>query len=250
MKLIKFDLPLDDTKVRNLDELHGHFTAEIIGHCRSGLLLRWLRSRSLADEVAAVEKLDAAAMADEALFRALCGVFDVEIDELILSAMFDTRQASAPSGASAKQVEATYGQMIAEIDTALDKVICERAPASAAVNNEVGREIQGKIRLSYLRSLAQEVSNPVVKGLMTQRADELEAEIHGRHDESERRKARAIAMAFQAIAKHFSLVPPPSQSEKVTAEKKNVSSVFIVPSSSGKNAEVAGAVSSLLKGLF
>lgn len=208
MKLIKFDLPLDGTKVKNLDELRDHFSVEVLEHCRSGLLMRWLRSRSLADEVAALDKLDVAGMADEALFRALCGVFGVEVDELILSAMFSVRAAAAPSGASAKQIEATYGQMIAEMDTAIDKVVSERSPLSAAANPEVGREIQNRIRLSYLRALAHEISNPVVKDLMMRRADALETEIHGRHDDAERRKARAIAMAFQAIGKHFSLVPP------------------------------------------
>ncbi|MDZ7857439.1 hypothetical protein [Sphaerotilus sp.] len=214
MKLIKFDLPLDGIKVKSLDELREHFTAEIIAHGRSGLLLRWLRSRGLTEEAGAVEKLGAAEMADEPLFRVLCGVFGIEVDELILSAMFGAAgQQASPGGASAKQIEATYGQMIAEMDIALDKVIAERSPLSAAVNPEVGREVQNRIRLAYLRSLAQEVSHPVVKALLAQRADALDTEINGQLDDAERRKARAVALAFKAIAQHFSLVAPEKASE-------------------------------------
>ncbi len=214
MKLIKFDLPLDGTKVKNLDELREHFTAEIIAHGRSGLLLRWLRSRGLAQEAGAVESLGAGGLADEPLFRGLCGVFGIEVDELILSAMFGAAgQQASPSGGTARQIEATYGQMIAEMDTALDKVIAERSPLSAAVNPEVGREVQNRIRLVYLRALAQELSHPVVKGLMAQRADALDTDINGQLDESERRKARAVALAFKAIAAHFSLVAPEKASE-------------------------------------
>ena len=205
MKIIRFDLPLDGSKIKSLEELREHFSAEILGHCRSGLLLRWLRSRGLTAQAAALDGLDTAQ--DEPLFRALCKVFEVEIDELVLSAMFDTTHA-APAVTSAKQVEATYGQMIAEIDAALEKVIRDRAPKPGAANPDAELELQRKHRLAYLRGLEKEISSPLVQGLFKQRADELDAAIHARYQNSELVKARAIAMAFRAIGEHFSLQPP------------------------------------------
>ena len=58
-KTIKFDLRIDGVEVATLDDLRDHFTTEIIEHFRSGLLARWLRSRSMARELAAVEVLTA-----------------------------------------------------------------------------------------------------------------------------------------------------------------------------------------------
>jgi hypothetical protein len=173
VKLIKFDLPLDGARIKSLDELREHFSAEILGHCRSGLLLRWLRSRGLATQAAALDELDTSQ--DEPLFRGLCKIFEIEIDELILSAMFNTTQA-APAGTSAKQVEATYGQMIAEIDSALEKVIRERTPQNSETVFEHNSENRSQ-RLAYLRGLEHEISNSLIKGLLKRRADELDRQI-------------------------------------------------------------------------
>ena len=77
-KTIKFDLPIDGVKVATLDGLRDHFTTETIGHFRSGLLARWLRSRSMTRELAAVEALKAGD--DAAVLKELCGIFGVEAD--------------------------------------------------------------------------------------------------------------------------------------------------------------------------
>ena len=78
-KMIKFDLPIDGVKVATLDELRDHFTTEIIGHFRSGLLARWLRSRGLTRELAAVKAL--AAGDDATTFKELCRIFEIEVDD-------------------------------------------------------------------------------------------------------------------------------------------------------------------------
>ena len=78
-KMIKFDLPIDGVKAAMLDDLRGHFTTEIIGHFRSGLLARWLRSRDLTRELAAVETLEAGD--DAAVLKELCRIFEVEADD-------------------------------------------------------------------------------------------------------------------------------------------------------------------------
>ena len=44
-KMIKFELLIDGVKVAAPDGLQDHFTTEILGHYRSSLLARWLRSR-------------------------------------------------------------------------------------------------------------------------------------------------------------------------------------------------------------
>ena len=78
-KMIKFDLPIDGVKVATLDELRDHFTIEIIGQFRSGLLARWLRSRGWTRELAAVEALTADD--DATTLKGLCQIFEVEADD-------------------------------------------------------------------------------------------------------------------------------------------------------------------------
>jgi len=83
-KMIKFDLPIDGVKVATLDDLRDHFTTETIGHFRSGLLARWMRSRGMTRELAAVEALTAGD--DAAVLKELCRIFEVEADDDAIAA--------------------------------------------------------------------------------------------------------------------------------------------------------------------
>ena len=83
-KMIKFDLPIDGVKVATLDDLQNHFTTEIIGHFRSSLLARWLRSRGWTRELAAVEAL--ATGDDATTLKELCRIFEVEADDDAIAA--------------------------------------------------------------------------------------------------------------------------------------------------------------------
>ena len=83
-KMIKFDLPIDGVKVATLDDLRDHFTTEIVGHFRSGLLARWLQSRSMTHELAAVEALTADN--DAAVLKELCEIFGMEADDDAITA--------------------------------------------------------------------------------------------------------------------------------------------------------------------
>ena len=83
-KMIKFDLPIDGVKIETLDSLRDHFTTEIIGHLRSGLLARWLRSRGWIRELAAVEEL--VADDDAVALKGLCRIFEVEADDDVIAA--------------------------------------------------------------------------------------------------------------------------------------------------------------------
>lgn len=82
LKVIKFDLPIDNVKVSTGDELRRHFTAEILDHFRNGTLARWLRTRpDMSAELDEVEKL-AADGEDEPTLLALCGIFSVDATQL------------------------------------------------------------------------------------------------------------------------------------------------------------------------
>ena len=83
-KMIKFDLPIDGVKVATLNDLRDHFPTETIGHFRSGLLARWLRSRSMTRELEAVEALTAGD--DAAVLKELCRIFEVEADDDAIAA--------------------------------------------------------------------------------------------------------------------------------------------------------------------
>ena len=83
-KTIKFDLPIDGVKIATLDDLRDHFTTETIGHFRSGRLTRWLRSRSMTRELAAVEALTADD--DATVLKELCRIFEVEADDDAITA--------------------------------------------------------------------------------------------------------------------------------------------------------------------
>ena len=84
-KTIKFDLRIDGVEVATLDDLRDHFTTEIIEHFRSGLLARWLRSRSVARELAAVEAL-ASDDDDAATLKELCRIFEVQASDGVIAA--------------------------------------------------------------------------------------------------------------------------------------------------------------------
>ena len=68
LKTIKFDLTIDGTKVPSIEGLQKHFTTEIIGYFRSGVLGNFLKSRdeALLAEVKDLEGNDKA-RTDDAL---------------------------------------------------------------------------------------------------------------------------------------------------------------------------------------
>ena len=83
-KLIKFDMPIDGVKVATLEALRDHFTTEVVGHFRSGLLARWLRSRDMETELEAIGTLTVGD--DAGILRGLCHIFNVEADDDAIAA--------------------------------------------------------------------------------------------------------------------------------------------------------------------
>ena len=94
IKIIKFDLPINGTKVTTLDELRDNLTDEIVALARSGQLERWFKSRQLPEQAQAVASAVSQNAANKALFLALCTVLDVEVHPDDVNAIFD-----APPGA-------------------------------------------------------------------------------------------------------------------------------------------------------
>ena len=89
MKLIKFDLPINGTKVKNLEELRDNLTDEILILARSSQLERWLRTRQLPEQAQAVATAVRSEGTDKDLFLALCGVLEVEVHPGDVKAIFD-----------------------------------------------------------------------------------------------------------------------------------------------------------------
>lgn len=89
MKLIKFDLPINGGKVKNLEELRDNLTDELIVLARSGQLTRWLAVRKHHQEAEFVS----AAVANHAdqiqLFLALCQSIGVQVDAGDVATMFN-----------------------------------------------------------------------------------------------------------------------------------------------------------------
>ena len=82
MKPIKFDLPLNGTKIATLEQLEENLTPEILEPFRSGKLAKWLRVRNLTEQSETVEALLAADDEREVqLFKSLCELFVSEVDE-------------------------------------------------------------------------------------------------------------------------------------------------------------------------
>jgi hypothetical protein len=111
MKLIKFDLPIDGVKVKTVDELREHFTLEILDHFRSGLLVKWLASRKLQDELGAIKVLDD--VEDSALLKGLCEVFGIEADEATVA---EITKESAKSGENINEIAKIYDELAEKID--------------------------------------------------------------------------------------------------------------------------------------
>ena len=90
MKLIKFDLPINGIKVRNLDELRDNLTDEILVLARSSQLERWCRTRQLPEQAQAVAEAVKREGSDKGLFLALCEVLEVEAHPDDVKALFDS----------------------------------------------------------------------------------------------------------------------------------------------------------------
>jgi hypothetical protein len=97
MRPIKFDLPLNGTRIATLEQLEKNLTAEILEPFRSGKLVKWLRVRSLDEQAEAVDALLAGDNEREVqLLKGLYGVFGGETDHDLLQVAITERKRSLP----------------------------------------------------------------------------------------------------------------------------------------------------------
>ena len=89
IKIIKFDLPINGTKVTTLEALRDNLTDEIVKLARSGQLERWCKSRQLQELAQAVADAVSRNKKDKELFLALCALLEVEVHPDDVSAIFD-----------------------------------------------------------------------------------------------------------------------------------------------------------------
>lgn len=90
IKIIKFDLPINGSKVTTLEALRDNLTDEIVPLARSGQLERWFKSRQLQEQAQAVAAAVSEHAEDKLLFLALCAVLEVEVHPDDACAIFDT----------------------------------------------------------------------------------------------------------------------------------------------------------------
>ena len=89
IKIIKFDLPINGTKVTTLEALRDNLTDEIVKLARTGQLERWFQSRQMQEQAQAVAAAVSQHAEDKVLFLALCAVLEVEVHPDDVSAIFD-----------------------------------------------------------------------------------------------------------------------------------------------------------------
>ncbi|WP_200153056.1 DUF1566 domain-containing protein [Chromatium okenii] len=111
-KIIKFDLPIDGIRAKNIEEIRDHFTLEILAHFRSGLLAKWLAVRKLNTELEALQAIDTSAD-DQTVFKRLCEIFTVENDDAVIAVLFND---------PTPKISLTVAEIIKQSETA-DKII-------------------------------------------------------------------------------------------------------------------------------
>ena len=123
MKIIKFDLPINGAKVKNLEELCDNLTDEILLLARSGQLERWLRTRQLPDQAQAVAEVVKREGTDKGLFLALCKVLDVAAHPDDVRAIFDAPPVPGRfiSGARYAELYEQVKQQLSEIKKEIEE---------------------------------------------------------------------------------------------------------------------------------
>ena len=137
MKSIKFDLPINGTKVKNLEELRDNLTDEILILARSSQLERWLRTRQLPEQAQAVATAVRSEGTDKDLFLALCGVLEVEVHPGDVRAIFDAPLAPGKfiSGARYAELYEQMKQQLEEMKKEVDRLNTQKIN-SAILNAE------------------------------------------------------------------------------------------------------------------
>ncbi|MEY3788961.1 MAG: hypothetical protein RLZ75_3169 [Pseudomonadota bacterium] len=166
MKPIKFDLPLNGTRIATLEQLEENLTPEIIGHFHSGKLAKWLRARSLTEQAEVVDVLLAANNEREVqLFKSLCEVFVSEVDENDAREAINDYKTSLPSQqntvdedaikAEAKEemekLKLKYEKEIRQLEAKETDVIIETANREVEFFNREAELVEELVRQEFIK---------------------------------------------------------------------------------------------------
>ncbi|MFI3189382.1 hypothetical protein BCS42_06090 [Crenothrix sp. D3] len=145
MKPIKFDLPLNGTRIATLEQLEENLTPEIFEPFRSGKLAKWLRARSLDEQAGAIEALLAADNEHEIqLFKGLCELFVREVDENDAREAVKEYKAVTPSAENSNDEETE----LFKAQLAAKELEIEQLKSSSEIKKykyQVNEELLGKI---------------------------------------------------------------------------------------------------------
>ena len=141
IKTIKFDLPIDGVKVKNVEELRDHFTIEVLELYQNGLLLKWLRSRNMVEEISQLESLSQM-LSRVQLMTALCEVFKIDTDDMIIAAAL---------GMTKEKIESNFPEIIKRYEgNERDKINKELEEQYYDLVNKVDYAIYYALRLTIL----------------------------------------------------------------------------------------------------
>ena len=137
MRPIKFDLPLNGTRIATLEQLEKNLTSEILEPFRSGKLAKWLQARSLNGQAEAVEALLAGDNKHEVqLLKGLYGVFGSETDHDLLQIEIAERKRSSPLSQGNCDME------LEAVKTAFEKEIEQLKTEFAKKEHDYQQEIE------------------------------------------------------------------------------------------------------------
>lgn len=167
MKLIKFDLPLNGAKIRNLEELRDNFTTEILELHTSGLLLKWLKSRNLMAEA---DKLPAipADHGDVDKLVALYEIFGVVADRQEIEAALLSNQQLLKDQKDQEDQKAREEQKELKLQRELEATILTLKDETkvvtdveiATLSGNAGSEVASRL-FGYFLTWMQEKTSPV-----------------------------------------------------------------------------------------
>ena len=149
IKTIKFDLPIDGVKVKNVEELRDHFTIEVLELYQNGLLLKWLRSRKMVEEISQLESLSQM-LSRVQLMTALCEVFKIDADDMIIAAAL---------GMPKEKIESNFPEIIKRYEgNERDKINKELEEQYYDLVNKVDYAIYYALRLTILSNHYSSIS--------------------------------------------------------------------------------------------
>ncbi|MBU0653662.1 MAG: DUF1566 domain-containing protein [Gammaproteobacteria bacterium] len=148
IKLIKFNLPIDGTRVKNIEELRNHFTIEIIDIYHNGMLSKWLRSRNMIEELTALEDICIDSSDHFSLLKKLCAIFKIEADDMIISSALGVPLEKTEKNFS--EIKAQYRAIIhEELKSEFDAKIKKYTDSSRSLNYKNGIVTDKKKKLRW-----------------------------------------------------------------------------------------------------